>query len=62
MPVYPGAQDFHLQAVEHARHTKKEQGGLKAALLSGEMIRKLSNTHTARGDSFESDALTRSFS
>ncbi len=31
-------------------------------LLSGAMIRKLSNTYTARGDSFESDALTRSFS
>jgi hypothetical protein len=40
---------------------KKEQSGLKAALLSGEMIRKLSNYYTARGDSFESDALTRSF-
>src|SRR6266478_7996191 len=23
MPVYPGAQDFHLQAIEHARHTTK---------------------------------------
>jgi hypothetical protein len=22
MPVYPGAQDLHLQAVEHARRTK----------------------------------------
>jgi len=25
MPVYPGAQDFHLQAVDHARHTKKRE-------------------------------------
>src|ERR1700692_252601 len=41
--------------------TQKEQGGLKAALLSGEMIRKLSNTYAARGDSFVFAALTRSF-
>jgi hypothetical protein len=40
---------------------KKEQGGLKAALLSGEMIRKLSITYIAGCDGFESDSLTRSF-
>ena len=38
---------------------KKEQSGLKAALLSGEMIRKLSNNYSADGNGFESDALTR---
>ena len=24
MPVYPGAQDFHLQAIERARHTNRK--------------------------------------
>jgi hypothetical protein len=41
---------------------KKSKAALKAALLSGEIIRKLSSTYTARGDSFESDAVARSFS
>jgi hypothetical protein len=26
MPVYPGAQDFHLQVVEHAQRTTNKTG------------------------------------
>jgi hypothetical protein len=43
MPVYPGAQDLHLPAVEHARHTKHEAGealriaGFLVSGVSGEM-------------------------
>jgi len=32
MPVYPGAQDLHLQAVDHARHTKNKEGRRSAPL------------------------------
>src|SRR6266403_2031312 len=48
MPVYPGAQDFHLQVVEHAQRTTKNGTPSRAAfdssirsvsLLLGEPIR-----------------------
>jgi hypothetical protein len=32
MPVYPGAQDLHLQAVEHARRTKEKSSGAQPLL------------------------------
>jgi len=33
MPVYPGAQDFHLQAIDPARHTQESAPGASRALF-----------------------------
>src|SRR6266478_4275930 len=34
MPVYPGAQDLHLQAVEHERRTQKQKARTRCPCLS----------------------------